>query len=161
MSIAQRIRRNHATEHATIHILTSRLPHVSPSGRADHRGFFLYGDVPTDAVREAAREAVQRLQAGEAHLAVHPRCGTNLVVAGLLAGLSSMVASIGQPRSLFDRLPRMVLATTLAVLAAQPLGPMIQEKVTTSPKLDGVRIGDITRGQMGKMTVHRVLLDDA
>lgn len=161
MSIAHRIRRNHATEHATIHVLTSRLPHVSPSGRADHRGFFLYGDVPTDAVREAAQEAVRRLQAGEAHLAVHPRCGTNLVVAGLLAGLSSMVASIGQPRSLLDRLPRMVLATTLAVLAAQPLGPMIQEKVTTSPELEGVTVGDITSGKMGSMMVHRVLLEDA
>lgn len=161
MSITHRIRRNHATEHATIHVLTSWLPHVSPSGRADHRGFFLYGDVPTDAVREAANEAVKRLQAGEAHLAVHPRCGTNLVVAGLLAGLSSMVASIGRPRSLLDRLPRMVLATTLAVLAAQPLGPMIQEKVTTSPELEGVAVGDITRGKMGSMTVHRVLLEDA
>lgn len=161
MSIAQRIRRNHATEHATIHVLTSRLPHVSPSGRADHRGFFLYGEVPTEAVRDAAHEALRRLQAGEAHLAVHPRCGTNLVVAGLLAGLSSMVASIGRPRSLLDRLPRMILATTLAVLAAQPLGPMIQEKVTTSPELEGVSVGDITRSKMGSMTVHRVLLEDA
>lgn len=160
MSIVERIRRNHATEHATIHILTSRVPNVAPSGRADHKGFFLYGDVPTEAVRAAVQEALNRLQAGEAHLAVHPRCGTNLVVAGLLAGLSSLVATAGRPQSLLDRLPRMFLATTLAVLAAQPLGPIIQEKVTTSSLLDGVRIADISRHKLGKITVHRVLLED-
>ncbi|MFQ5856556.1 MAG: DUF6391 domain-containing protein [Anaerolineae bacterium] len=160
MSIVDRIRRNHATEHATIHILASRIPSLTASGRADHRGFFVYGDVPTEAVRVAAQEALGRLQAGEAHLAVHPRCGTNIVVAGLLAGLSSLVATTGRPQSLFDRLPRILLATTLAVLAAQPLGPIIQEKVTTSPILDGVKIADISKQKLGRMTVHRVLLED-
>lgn len=160
MSIIERIRRNHAAEHATIHILTSRIPNIAPSGRADHKGFFLYGEVPTEAVRAAVQEALQRLQAGESYLAVHPRCGTNLVMAGILAGLSSLVATAGRPQSLFDRVPRMMLATTLAVLAAQPLGPIIQEKVTTSPDLAGVRIGGISRQKLGRMTVHRVLLEE-
>lgn len=160
MSIIERIRRNHATEHATIHILTSRIPNIAPSGRADHKGFFIYGEVPTEAVRAAVQEALHRLQAGEAYLAVHPRCGTNLVVAGVLAGLSSVAATAGRPRSLLDRLPRMLLATTLAVLVAQPLGRIIQEKVTASPNLAGVRIADIRRQKLGKMTVHRVLLEE-
>ncbi|RME49412.1 MAG: hypothetical protein D6791_00850 [Chloroflexi bacterium] len=160
MSIIQRIRRNHATEHATIHVLSAWIPNLTIAGRADNKGFFLYGDVPTEAVRAAAEDALRRLQAGEAHLAVHPRCGTNLVIAGLLAGVSSLVATAGRPRSLLDRLPRMLLATTAAVLAAQPLGPIIQEKITTSPELAGVRVADIRRQQLGKMTVHRVLLED-
>ena len=161
MSIIERIRRNHATEHATIHILSSRLANLKVAGRADHKGFFLYGDVSTDQVRSAVEEALWRLQSGEAHLAVHPRCGTNLVVAGLLAGVSSLVVTSGRPQSLLDRLPRMVLATTLGVLAAQPLGPVIQEKVTTSPNLAGVRIDAISHNKIGNMTVHRVLLGEA
>lgn len=159
MSIIQRIRCNHATEHATIHVLTSRIPNLTVAGRADHKGFLLYGNVPTEAVRTAAQEALNRLKVGESQLAVHPRCGTNLAVAGVLAGLSSLVATAGRPRSMLDRLPRMLLATTLAVLAAQPIGPIIQEKVTTSPNLDGVRITDISRKKLGKMTVHRILLE--
>ena len=55
----------------------------------------------------------------------------------------------------------MVLATTLGVLAAQPLGPVIQEKVTTSPNLAGVRIDAISHNKIGNMTVHRVLLGEA
>lgn len=160
MSIIQRVRRNHATEHATIHVLSSRISNLAVAGRADHKGFFLYGDVPTEMVRVAVQEALHRLQTGEAHLAVHPRCGTNLAVAGLLAGFSSLVATAGRPQSLLDRLPRMLLATTLAVLAAQPLGPLIQEKITTSPDLDGVKIDEVTREKFGKVTVHRILLEE-
>jgi uncharacterized protein YqhQ len=160
MSLIQRIRRNHATEHATIHVLSSRIPNLTVAGRADNKGFFLYGNVSTEAVRMAVQDALSRLQAGESYLAVHPRCGTNLVIAGMLAGLSSLVATAGRPQSLFDRLPRMMLATTLAVLVAQPLGPIIQEKVTTSPELAGVRIAGISRQKLGKMTVHRVLLEE-
>lgn len=160
MSIIERIRRNHATEHATIHVLSSRVPSLAVAGRADHKGFFLYGNVPTETIRTAVQDALNRLQAGEAQLAVHPRCGTNLAVAGLLAGLSSLVATAGRPQSLLDRLPRMLLATTVAVLAAQPLGPVIQQKVTTSPNLDGVKITGISRQKLGRVTVHRVLLED-
>jgi hypothetical protein len=159
MSIIQRIRSNHAMEHATIHMLASRIPNLTIAGRADNKGFFLYGEVSTEAVRAAAEEALTRLQSGEAHLAVHPRCGTNLAVAGLLTGLSSLVVTAGRPQSMLDRLPRMILATTLAVLAAQPLGLVVQEKVTTSPKQDGVRIAGIRREKLGKMTIHRVLLE--
>lgn len=160
MSIIQRLRRNHATEHATIHMLSSRMPNLTIAGRADNKGFFLYGNVPTEAVRAAVEDALRRLQAGESYLAVHPRCGTNLVIAGMLAGLSSLLATSGRPQSLFARLPRMMLATTLAVLAAQPLGPVIQERITTSPDLAGVRIASINRQKLGKMTVHRVLLEE-
>lgn len=160
MSIIKKIRRNHAAEHATIHILASWVPNLRVAGRADTRGFWLYGDVPTDVVRSAANEALARLQAGEAHLAVHPRCGTNLAVAGVLAGLSSLLVTSGRSRSPLSRLPHMLLATTLAVLAAQPLGPVVQERVTTSPDLQGVRVKDVIRQSAGGMTVHRVLLEE-
>jgi hypothetical protein len=60
-------------------------------GRSTPNGFILYGDLPTDAVHEAAQEALERLRAGEHYLAVHPTCGTNAVAAGTLAGLGAFL----------------------------------------------------------------------
>src|SRR3972149_11075566 len=87
------VRRNHALEHATVSILMGRLgPGVRMVGRATQSGFYIYGDVPTDRLEEAAAEGLARLKRGEAGLAVSPLCGTNLAVAGLLAGGSSPLA---------------------------------------------------------------------
>lgn len=151
------LRRNHALEHATIHVLTSYYPYVHIAGRATLDGFVLYGNLPTADVARAAQEALHRLQTGESYLAVHPRCGTNLAVSGILAGFSSLLAAAGSHR-LLDRLPRFLLATTAAVLLAQPLGPVIQERVTTTPDLAGVRIKDVIPQRLGKVIAHRVVM---
>lgn len=133
------VRRNHALEHATISILLSRHgPHIRVLGRAAPDGFYVYGDIPTEALREFAQEGLARLQRGESHLAVSPLCGTNLAVAGLLAGLASLFARGG--RSRLEGLPGALMGAMVAVLAAQPLGRLVQKHVTTSPELDGVRI---------------------
>lgn len=152
-------RQNHGLEHATIHVLSESFPRVHLAGRAAHDGYFIYGDVPTEAVAKAAEEALARMSAGESQLAVHPRCGTNIVVAGLLAGLSSFAASFGKDRPVIDKLPRMILATTAAMLLAQPLGPIVQERLTTSPNQLGVRIKGVKRQQFGKVIVHKVEIE--
>ena len=54
------IRRNHALEHATIHLLSARHPHLSLVGRSDTAGFYLFGNVPTELVDEAVHEALSR-----------------------------------------------------------------------------------------------------
>ncbi len=133
------IRRNHALEHATISILLSRHgPHVRVVGRAAPDGFYIYGDIPTERLREFAYEGLARLQRGESHLAVSPLCGTNLAVAGVLAGLASLFAMGSRTR--LQGIPGAIMAAMLAVIAAQPLGRLVQKHVTTSPELDGVRI---------------------
>ena len=43
-------------------------------------------------VRAATHEALQRLQAGEAELAIHPNCGTNLAVGLSMALVGSLFA---------------------------------------------------------------------
>jgi Domain of unknown function (DUF6391) len=86
------VRRNHALEHATISILLTRLGPMRIVGRAVSDGFYIYGDVSADRLREFADEALSRLQRGEAHLAVSPLCGTNIAVAGVLAGLVLVVS---------------------------------------------------------------------
>ena len=81
------IRRNHGLEHATIHVLSEKNPRLSIVGRSDLGGFTLYGEVETDQVIYAADEALNRLRAGQAELAIHPRCGTILATTGILTGL--------------------------------------------------------------------------
>jgi hypothetical protein len=151
-----RIRRNHALEHATIHVLTQRDPRRHVMGRTTISGFYLYGEAETEEVAAAVSEALARLRRGEHNLAVHPRCGTNLATAGVLAGLSSFVAMSGRSRSRLDKLPQVVLAATIAVIAAQPLGLALQKHVTTLPEVEGVAIEGITRQESGQVVVHHV-----
>src|SRR5207245_10808680 len=76
----RRIRQNYALEHATITILSGMVPNLRISARSSSRGFIIFGDVDLGQLRRALDEALRRLQAGEAQLAIHPNCGTNLVV---------------------------------------------------------------------------------
>src|SRR5690348_7827430 len=87
-------RRNHALEHATIHILSSRHPRLAMAGHSNPTGFFLIGDLSGEDVRSAAAEALSRLQNGESQLAIHPGCGTNYVVTGALTGLFALLGMI-------------------------------------------------------------------
>lgn len=153
------IRRNHALEHATVHLL-SRGPYSQIMGRTTTDGFYVYGPVETQEVAAAASEALARLRAGEHELAIHPRCGTNLAVAGLLAGFSSFLVWGGKGRRL-TKLPRLLLAATVAVIAAQPLGLLVQERLTTSTDLEEVTIKGITRQKVGGMVIHKVELSPA
>jgi hypothetical protein len=151
-----KIRRNHALEHATIHVLTQHDPRRHLMGRTTASGFYVFGEVEIEEVAAAVSEALVRLQRGEHSLAVHPRCGTNLATAGVLAGLSSFVAMSGRSRSRLAKLPQILLAATIAVIAAQPLGLALQKHVTTLPKVEGVTIEEITRLQKGQVVAHRV-----
>jgi len=149
------IRRNHALEHATIAVLLSHLGHHTRLvGRAAPDGFYIYGDIPTEQIQDSAREGLARLQRGEAHLAISPLCGTNIAVAGILAGLASILA-LGS-RSRMQRLPNVLAAATLAVLAAQPIGRLAQKHFTTSSDLDGVQIIGVERMGRYLSKLHKV-----
>ncbi|MDY7042540.1 MAG: DUF6391 domain-containing protein [Chloroflexota bacterium] len=160
LPLVARVRRNHAVEHATIHVLSARNPYLQLVGRTDWSGFTLYGWVRTEEVASAVAEALDRLRAGEHHLAVHPRCGTNLAVGGILTGLAAFGAMFfpRRSKSRLRRLPDVMLATTLSMLVAQPLGLVVQERVTTSPLVRGMSVRKINRRQRGRMVIHEVTL---
>jgi len=142
------VRRNHALEHATIAVLAARLGHdIRLVGRSTYNGFYLYGEMDEEQVRQSSAEALARLRGGESHLAISPMCGTNLAVAGLLAGASSLIA-LGN-RSRLQRTPNVLLASMLAVLAAQPLGGLAQKHLTTHPDLSDTDLVSIRRGGRG------------
>lgn len=149
------VRRNHALEHATISVLLGKLgQHTRLVGRATTNGFYVYGNVPTETISESAVEALARLRRGESRLAVSPLCGTNLAVAGVLAGLASMLA-IGN-RGRLERLPNVLTAAVLAVMGAQPLGRLVQKHVTTSADVDGLEIVRVSRRGRGVVPLHKV-----
>lgn len=156
--LAERMRQNHAVEHATMHLLSRRFPSVRLVGRTTINGFLIYGQVATEAVMETVREALERLRRGESELAVHPNCGTNVVVGGVLAGLAAWLASGGRRRSFWERLPGALMAATVALLLAQPLGMLMQERLTTSSAVGDLRLGEVLSERWGMTTVHRVEL---
>ncbi len=151
-----RTRQNHGLEHATIHVLTQQNSGLSVVGRTTPGGFYLYGNLTTRQVRAAVEQALSRLQQGETHLAVHPNCGTNLATAGFLAGLSAFVALLPRGRRRLDQLPLAIIAATLAVIAARPLGLVLQTRVTTSPDARNLIVKRITRRQRNRLTVYYV-----
>lgn len=155
-----RVRRNHALEHATLQVLAEKNSRLRMAGYSDPRGFWLMGEINTDEVDLAVHQALSRLQGGEAELAVHPHCGTNLVTTSFLAGAFAWLGMLGSGRSARDRverLPMVITLVTLGMLIAQPLGPYVQQHVTTSADAEGMEVVSIVRSQRGDMPLHRVL----
>jgi len=159
-----RIRRNHALEHATIHVLNQRYPRVSLVGRSDMRGFFLYADLPVEAVASAVEIALDRLRAGEKDLAVHPNCGTNMLTSGVLSGAAAYFSLLGvRSRSWRDRLDRLPLAIMAAIVGgmiAKPLGQRVQEKWTTDPNPGNLAIASLQVTQRSGGKLFRVKTSD-
>lgn len=155
-----RVRRNHALEHATLQVMAETNPHLRMAGYSDMRGFWLIGESDTAEIEAAAHQALARLNNGEAGLAVHPNCGTNLVTTGFLAGALAWLGMLGVGRGSRDRverLPMVITLVTMGILAAQPLGPYLQAHVTTDAATQGMGIVSIERSKRGDAVVHRVL----
>jgi hypothetical protein len=158
-----RVRRNHALEHATMSILSEQHKAHGLVGRSAIGGFYIYGDVPTGDVIAAAQDGLQRLKDGERQMAVHPTCGTNLAVAGILAGVGAFLALGGlarnRPKNLFAslvRLPMACVAAMAGIFLAQPLGPFLQARVTTDADVGDMCIIDVAREQRAGILVHHV-----
>jgi hypothetical protein len=149
-------RRNHALEHATLHILAHKYKNQSMAGHSNPTGFYLLGDIQLEDIADAATEAMARLKAGESGLAVHPGCGTNLVVTAFLPGTLAW-APFMRVRSVRWRLMLMPLALVFGVfgyLLSKPLGPWLQKYITTEADLGDMQITAILFVRKG---LHRVI----
>jgi hypothetical protein len=151
---ADRVRRNHALEHATITVVTERHPQVFLRGRSNTRGFYIYGDIDTGELRSAVAEARDRLKAGQAGLAIHPRCGTNLAVAGILSGLAAALASQLRPRA--NRFSYAILASLGALLVAPQIGTEAQRHLTTLADLGDLEVVSVERRRFFREGGHWV-----
>ncbi len=159
-----RVRRNHGLEHATIHILNRRRYRLS--GRSSDGGFLLLGEVPTEQVESAVAEALQRLQAGEHKLAVHPNCGTNLVTTAFLATALSWLGFAGRGRlKAWERFPLMLSLMMAVLLFSTPLGMSLQRHFTTEGDPGAMQLVSVTRQTINlpftgnQLTIHRIVTD--
>jgi hypothetical protein len=148
-------RRNHALEHATLHILAHKYK-TSMAGHSNPTGFYLLGDIQLEDIADAATQAMARLKAGESGLAVHEGCGTNLAASALLPATLAW-APLRGARSTFWRVWLIPIAIVFAVLGyflSKPLGPWLQKHITTEADLGNMQITQILFVRKG---VHRIL----
>lgn len=149
-------RRNHALEHATLHVLARTHAHQSMAGHSNPTGFFLLGNFETEEVKSAVTEALTRLRAGESGLAIHPGCGTNLLTAALLPATFAW-APLRAARSTRWRLLLIPFALALALFGyflSKPLGPWLQKYITTEADPGNLQVVDVVFVHKG---VHRIL----
>jgi hypothetical protein len=160
----RRTRRNHGLEHATVHMLSARVPKLSVAGRSDSKGFWLLGDLETHQVEAAVSEALRRMRGGEAQLAVHPNCGTSLLTTSSMIGMAALAGSVGVRRGIADyagRVPMVIALSVLAIVFSRPLGLKFQQHFTTLGDLGDLEVLGITRRETrgprgGKIVAHRV-----
>ena len=148
-------RRNHALEHATLHLL-AREHRGSMAGHSNPTGFFLFGDFSTQDIWFATTEALERLRGGESGLAVHPGCGTNMATNALFGATMSWFV-LSRTKSTLMRIlliPLAVAFGVIGVLIARPLGPKLQQYVTTEADMGRMQIVDIIPIRKG---IHRVI----
>jgi hypothetical protein len=154
----KRTRRNHALEHATVHLISAAQPGTPLAGRSTPYGFYIYGNITQELLAEMSHTALQRLRGGESKLAIHPGCGTNYLTSGVFAGSAVFATlSIGRDRNRLSRLPDVFIAATLALIIAQPIGPLLQEKVTTLADMGDLKITSVRAlSSNGTLKVHYV-----
>jgi len=148
-------RRNHALEHATLHVL-ARTHKIPMAGHSNPTGFFLLGDLQLEEIAHAVTEALTRLRAGESGLAVHEGCGTNMATTALLSG-SFAWAPLRGANSTRWRLLLVPLAVVFAAFGywlSKPLGPWLQKYITTEADMGNMQITDIRFVRKG---LHRII----
>ncbi len=134
----KRLRQNHALEHATVNVIEQRYGVRNLAGLAYKEGFTIKGGVfPPEVVLSAAKEGLYRLRSGESELAIHPRCGTTLVVINLLSAvLFILLLFITDALSLIN----VIVAILLAHLMGPLFGRLVQKYITTSSDVSDVEI---------------------
>jgi hypothetical protein len=158
MLLGAAVKQNHALEHATIVLLNKKFPDVRLSGISFAAGFFVFGDVPTDAILPTAQEALNLLRTTQPELAIHERCGTNLAVAGMLTGLSAM--AVAKMRRPYSTVNNVILASTAALVLARPLGLTVQRYITTQTPNASMRIVKVTPMSVLGTPAHFVSTDN-
>ena len=159
LPLIQETRRNHALEHATLHVLAEQHPTSPMAGHSNPTGFFILGNFRTEEVESAVSQAATRLRAGEKELAIHAGCGTNMATSALMAGTFAWFVLRGS-QSAFGRLLRVPFAVAFALLGlaiSRPLGPILQSRITTDAEMGDLQIVEVRSATKGRVTAHRVI----
>jgi hypothetical protein len=151
-------RRNHALEHATLHVLAQKYPNRMLGGHSNPTGFFIVGDVPLEAVTDAATGRCGGCGRGERELAIHPGCGTNFATSALLGDAGVVRAARG---------PFGYRAGAAAASRDRPgrcrrcpqpsAGTDDATKITTDAEMGAMHVTGVRHSLRGRVTAHRVL----
>ncbi|MBI1389313.1 MAG: hypothetical protein GC154_12790 [bacterium] len=143
-----RVRVNHALEHATANVLEEKYGIKWVAGMAFNDGFMLFGRLPGPSVlMEAAQEALSRLRKGETRLALHPRCGTSLLIGQFLFAVAYIVFFLFMRHfTLFD----LIAGLMIVMLLSKPLGLLAQKYITTSTKVDALYLHGVRLDPRGR-----------
>lgn len=148
-------RRNHALEHATIHMLARKYADKTLAGHSNPTGFFLFGEMSTEDIRSAIDEAMTRLHAGESELAIHPGCGTNMATSMVLPMTLASVPFQGtRSKRRLLLIPIALMFAVFGYVLSKPLGPWLQRNVTTEADLGNLEVKEIVPVRKG---VHRII----
>ena len=158
MPVLERIRRNHALEHATLAVLASSGVKGLLAGYSTNGGFWLLAPASASTVEAAANTALERLSSGESHLAISASCGTNLAVASLLASAAIRLAKGRSGGGGAGWLVKTVLVVG-ALALARPLGIAIQRKLTTLSLVEGMRVSGVSTLRIGQFHLHRIFTE--
>lgn len=145
----KRVRINHAIEHATANVLEEKYGVDKVSGLAFKDGFKLMGYLPdSSTLMRASQEALQRLRNGESNLALHPRCGTSIIIGQFLFALMFVIYFLFSHHfSIIEILIGFLLTMTLST----PLGLLAQKFLTTSTDVDGMYLSSISMDRYGQV----------
>ena len=152
------VKQNHALEHATIVLLSRQFPDVRLAGISFAAGFFVFGELPTEAILPTAEEALKLLRTTSPEMAIHERCGTNLAVTGILTGVAAM--TVAKMRRPYNSVNNVILASTAALILARPLGLTVQRYVTTQTPNNSMVITGVRALSLFGTPAHFVSTDN-
>jgi hypothetical protein len=145
----RQVRVNHAIEHATANVLEEKYGVKQVAGMAFKDGFQLYGRLPRAQILiDAAQEGLQRLRNGETRLALHPRCGTSLMMGQFLNAI--VFISVFLFMHHFSLL-EIILYFVLSSLLAKPLGMIAQKYLTTSTDVADIELRNLAADRFGRI----------
>ena len=150
-----KVRRNHALEHATVARLLDRGARSPMGGYSVASGFFIWGRVSRHEVAEAAEEALRLLNAGHKDLAISPYCGTNIMAAVVIGGLASTIVS-GRKRGFWSNVRGAAAGLIAASLLGRPVGKLLQRRFTTLAEVSDLDVGTVrmlVKGPIGLIWV--------
>ena len=87
------------------------------------------GDLFRHHLRRAVGDALLRLQAGESELAIHPNCGTNLAVMGIVVTFLALLAN-STKRHPVEKFATTLILVLPGLLVGRGLGSHLQAYTT-------------------------------
>lgn len=157
LSLLERLQRNHAIEHASLHMLARHTGPVRAVACSDWGGFTIYGDIDTETLANVTVKALQALKEGHAELAIHPHCGSNFSISLLLGTLATALWLAMWHRGRWTRLLALGLIGGIVGMS-KPLSYAVQGRLLTNPDVRHARIRSIQRYPWQGGTVHRITI---